>query len=158
MVMIEFTLLERFHPWEGEVSSSDLTFHHVRQGKRPTITPSKLSGPAEDVKHDWLITIKKSLHQDPGKPLHSHCYSSIREYDNQRGPSERFVQRYKERVYKGVRLKIVRSMIIRELLSRAQENLPPPFMNKKELQKTLNKNLRHVFDIWMELMLVSSSR
>ena len=144
MVMIEFTLL---------VSSSDLTFHHGRQGKRPTITPSKLSGLSEDVKHNWLITIKKSLYQDPDKPPHSHCYSSIREYDNQ--PSERFVQRYKERVYKGVRLKIVRSMFIRELLSRVQENLPPPFMNKKELQKTLNKNLRHVFDIWMELMLVS---
>ena len=96
MVMIEFTLL---------VSSSDLTFHHGRQGKRPTITPSKLSGLAEDVKHNWLITIKKSLHQDPDKPPHSHCYSSIREYDNQREPSERFVQRYKERVYKGVSIK-----------------------------------------------------
>ena len=96
MVMIEFTLL---------VSSSDLTFHHGRQGKRPTITPSKLSGLAEDVKHNWLITIKKSLHRDPDKPPHSHCYSSIREYDNQRGPSERFVQRYKEQVYKGVRIK-----------------------------------------------------
>ena len=96
MVMIKFTLL---------VSSSDLTFHHGRKGKRPTITPSKLSGLSEDVKHNWLITIKKSLHQDPDKPPHSHCYSSIREYDNQRGPSERFVQRYKERVYKGVSIK-----------------------------------------------------
>ena len=56
MVMIEFTLL---------VSSSDLTFHHGRQGKRPTITPSKLSSLSEDVKHNWLITIKKSLYQDP---------------------------------------------------------------------------------------------
>ena len=50
------------------MSSSDLTFHHVRQGKRPTIIPSKLSDLAEDVKHDWLITIKKSLDQDPDKP------------------------------------------------------------------------------------------
>lgn len=68
MVMIEFTLLERSHPWEGEVSSSDLTFHHVRQGKRPTIIPSKPSGLAEDVKHDWLLTMKKSLDEDPDMP------------------------------------------------------------------------------------------
>ena len=67
MVMIEFTLPERSHPWEGEVSSSDLIFHHVRQGKRPTIIPSKLSGLDGDVQQDWLNTIKKCLDQDPDK-------------------------------------------------------------------------------------------
>ena len=69
MVMIEFTLPERSHPWEGEVSSSDLIFHHVQQGRQPTIIiiPNMLNGLDDDVKEDWLGTINRCLDQDPEK-------------------------------------------------------------------------------------------
>ena len=58
---------ERSHPLEGEVSSSDLIFHHVQQGRRPTIIPNMLNGLDDDVKEDWLSTINRCLDQDPEK-------------------------------------------------------------------------------------------
>ncbi|XP_074608679.1 serine/threonine-protein kinase Nek7-like [Acropora palmata] len=67
MVMIEFTLRERSHPWEGEVSSSDLIFHHVQQGRRPTIIPNMLNGLDDNVKEDWLSKINRCLDQEPEK-------------------------------------------------------------------------------------------
>ena len=69
MVMIEFTLPEQSHPWEGEVSSSDLIFHHVQQGRQPTIMiiPNMSNGLDDDVKEDWLDTINACLDQDPEK-------------------------------------------------------------------------------------------
>ena len=67
MVMIEFTLPQRSHPWEGEVSSSDLIFHHVQQGRRPTVIPNILNGLDDNVKEDWLSTINRCLDQDPEK-------------------------------------------------------------------------------------------
>ncbi|KAK2571595.1 ATP-dependent helicase SGS1 [Acropora cervicornis] len=67
MVMIEFTLPERSHPWEGEVSSSDLIFHHVQQGRRPTVIPTMLNGLDDNAKEDWLSTINRCLDQDPEK-------------------------------------------------------------------------------------------
>ena len=68
MVMIEFTMPERSHPWEGEVSSTDLIFHHVRQGRRPTINPSRLADALDNnAKDSWLKTIERCLDQDPEK-------------------------------------------------------------------------------------------
>ena len=66
--MIEFTMPERSHPWEGEVSSTDLIFHHVRQGRWPTIDHSSLTDALDDnVKEKWLQTIEQCLDQDPEK-------------------------------------------------------------------------------------------
>ena len=67
MVMVEFTMPERSHPWEGEISSADLIYHHVRQGRRPTIDLSRLNAIEDHRKEDWLKTIEKCLEQDPGK-------------------------------------------------------------------------------------------
>ena len=67
MVMIEFTLREWSHPWKGEVSSSDLIFQHVQQGRRPAIIPNLLNGLHDNVKEDWLSTINRCLDQEPEK-------------------------------------------------------------------------------------------
>ena len=69
MVMIKFTLPQRSHPWEGKVSSSDLIFQHVQQGRRPTVIPNMLNGLDDNVKEDWLSTIDRCLDQDPEKRL-----------------------------------------------------------------------------------------
>lgn len=39
MLLVEFTLPERSHPWEGEVSSCDLIYHYVKKGKDLLLTP-----------------------------------------------------------------------------------------------------------------------
>ena len=67
MVMVEFTMPERSHPWEGELSSCDLIFRHVLQGRRPTIIPSKLNALENNFKEDWLRTIETCLEHDPEK-------------------------------------------------------------------------------------------
>lgn len=67
MVMVEFTMPERSHPWEGEISTCDLIFHHVRQGRRPTIDAGRLNSLEDHLKEDWLRTIEKCLEQDPEK-------------------------------------------------------------------------------------------
>ena len=39
MVMVEFSLLERSHPWEGEIAACDLIYHHIKEGQRPFVDP-----------------------------------------------------------------------------------------------------------------------
>ena len=37
MVMVEFSLPERSHPWEGEITTCDLIYHHVKKEKDPLL-------------------------------------------------------------------------------------------------------------------------
>jgi len=65
MVMVEFTLPERSHPWEGEISSCELIYHHVRKGKRPSIDPEKLKDLTANDQVKWLSLLKKCHSQCP---------------------------------------------------------------------------------------------
>ena len=64
MVMVEFTLPDRSHPWEGEISSCDLIYHHVKKGKRPTIDPTRLDGLPEDKQSGWLSILRSCWAHD----------------------------------------------------------------------------------------------
>ena len=63
MVMVEFSLTERSHPWEGEILTCDLIYHHVKEGERPSIDPEKLRDFPDNKQDEWLRLIKNCWSQ-----------------------------------------------------------------------------------------------
>ncbi|KAK3739720.1 hypothetical protein QZH41_005047 [Actinostola sp. cb2023] len=79
MLMVEFTLPERSHPWEGEVATSDLILHFVKQEKRPNIEDSDLN-PSEEGKVEWFKLIQDCWNQNPElRPTANTIYSKLSE-------------------------------------------------------------------------------
>ena len=58
MVMVEFSLPERSHPWEGEIATCDLIYHHVKQERRPFIDHEKLKDFPNNKQDEWLRLIQ----------------------------------------------------------------------------------------------------
>ncbi|KAK3736256.1 hypothetical protein QZH41_008083 [Actinostola sp. cb2023] len=70
--MVEFTLPERSHPWEGEVA-------FVKQEKRPNIEDSDLN-PSEEGKVEWFKLIQDCWNQNPElRPTANTIYSKLSE-------------------------------------------------------------------------------
>ena len=154
MVMIEFTLRERSHRWKGDVYSSDLIFHHVEQGRRPTIIPNMLNGLDDNVKEDWLSTVNRCLDQEPEKrPLIATVTQVLQNMTTKGNDHLTSSSKANELVLEGVNvenipLKVHQGTVVE---SAGEENT-------EKVQNVFKKNSRHVFDRWMEQMLASSSR
>ena len=65
MVIVEFSLPERSHPWEGELSSIDLIFQHVKNGKKPAITSKNLENLPKNKQDLWVSLIQNCWSQKP---------------------------------------------------------------------------------------------
>lgn len=68
MVMVEFTLPERSHPWEGEIPSCDLIPFHVKGGKRPSINPEEVRDFPDGKLDEWLRLIQDCWAQTTETP------------------------------------------------------------------------------------------
>ena len=74
MVMAEFSVTERSHPWEGEIDSCELIFHHVKMGKRPTID---ISNRDSNMNYDnWLSLMSGCWKQEKNERL---CMTTVEE-------------------------------------------------------------------------------
>jgi len=63
MVMVEFTLPECSHPWEGEMVSCDLIYYHVRKGNRPSIDLEKMKDLTANDQDKCLSLLEKCRSQ-----------------------------------------------------------------------------------------------
>ena len=71
MVMVEFSLPERSHPWEGEITTCALIYHHIKKGERPSVDPEKLRDFPDNKQDEWLSLIKQcwSQRMESGPPM-----------------------------------------------------------------------------------------
>ena len=76
MFLVELTLPERSHPWEGKIASSDLIFKFLKEGKRPDLYQGDIHILNEESRKTWIDLIKTCWTQERMfRPNASHIHT-----------------------------------------------------------------------------------